>query len=482
VTDSLHLDVPAPGGLFIDGSPAAAGGDRVAVEDPATRTILAEVAEATDADVDAAVTSAGAASATWAAVPGAQRGRIMNDIARLIRVEAESLARLESLDTGKPVSQARTDVEVAARYFEFYGGVADKLYGETIPGDGAYWAYTLREPYGVIAHITPWNSPLSQMCRGVAPSLAAGNTVVVKPSEVTPLSTFVAADLFVRAGLPPGVCNIVAGRGPSTGAALVRHPGVEHVGFTGSVATGQRILTMAAERVVGCNLELGGKSPTIVLPDADLDAAVRAGAMAIVRNAGQSCFATTRIVVHSSIAAQYAERLAGAVAQLSVGPGLTDPDLGPLASAAQLEKVSAALASATAEGAELLVGGTRVDDLDGYFLTPAVLAEVRNDMTVAQEEVFGPVQTVLTFDDLDEAVAIANDSVYGLAAGIFTRDISTAHALARRLQAGQVQINAYPLGGVDTPFGGYKQSGLGREKGMAALEYYTQLKTVVVSE
>jgi aldehyde dehydrogenase (NAD+) len=471
-----------PGGLFVSGADVTAQGESIPVEDPASRTVIAQVAEATGDDVAQAVDSAAAAFASWSATSGPERGRVLWRIAEAIRTDAERLARLETLDTGKPVSQARSDVETSARYFEFYAGAADKIYGESLPGDGAYWAYTLREPYGVVAHITPWNSPLSQMCRGVAPSLAAGNTVVVKPSEVTPLSTFAAARLFIDAGLPAGVCNVVAGRGPTTGAALVSHPAVEHVGFTGSVATGRRILQMAAERIVSCNLELGGKSPTIVLPDADLDAAVQAGAMAIVRNAGQSCFATTRIVVHSSIADDYAERLASAVSRLTVGPGLDDLDLGPLASADQLAKVSAALDGAVAEGAELRIGGTPVDGLDGYFLTPAVLTGVRPDMQVAREEIFGPVQTVLTFDDLDEAVAIANDSSYGLAAGIFTRDITTAHALARRLQAGQVQINKYPLGGVDTPFGGYKQSGLGREKGLAALEHYTQLKTVIVSE
>jgi aldehyde dehydrogenase (NAD+) len=484
---TARLGLPeTPGGTLpgavIDGAQAGAGEDLVEVEDPATLDIVARVREATTQDVDRAVTSAADAFArVWRDMPGRDRGRILARVAAALRDTAPALAELESLDTGKPLRQARSDVDTAARYFEFYSGVADKIYGETIPGDGDYWSYTLREPYGVVTHITPWNSPISQLSRGVAPCLAAGNTAVVKPSEVTPLSSLVAARLFVQAGLPPGVCNVVVGRGGTTGNAVVTHPDVAHVTFTGSVVTGRRILHATADRIVGCNLELGGKSPTIVLPDADLGAAVRAGALAVVRNAGQSCFATTRLIVHRSIAEEYAGRLAEAVSRLTVGPGLEDRDLGPLASAAQHAKVSGMLADAVDDGADLLVGGARPDGMRGHFLMPAVLANVSNDMRIAREEVFGPVQTVLTFDDLDEAVALANDSVYGLAAGLFTRDVSTAHRIARRLQAGQVQINAYPLGGVETPFGGYKQSGIGREKGLAALDSYTQIKTVIVS-
>jgi aldehyde dehydrogenase (NAD+) len=469
-------------GAVINGKPAGSGGTALPVEDPATLEILAHVREATADDVDRAVASAaGAYTSTWRDMAGRDRGRILAGIAAALRDAAPALAELESLDTGKPLRQARSDVDTAARYFEFYSGAADKIYGQTIPGEGDYWSYTLREPYGVVAHVTPWNSPISQMSRGVAPCLAAGNTVVVKPSEVAPLSSLVAGQLFAAAGLPPGACNIVVGRGPTTGNAVITHPGVAHVTFTGSVATGRTILHAAADRILGCNLELGGKSPTIVLPDADLAAAVRAGAMAVVRNAGQSCFATTRLIVHSSIAAEYSERLAAAVSRLTVGPGLEDRDLGPLASAAQHAKVSGMLSDAVADGADLLVGGGRPEGLRGHFLMPAVLAHVTNDMRIARQEVFGPVQSVLVFDDPDEAVALANDSAYGLAAGLFTRDLAAAHRIARRLDAGQVQVNAYPLGGIETPFGGYKHSGLGREKGLSALESYTQLKTVIVS-
>jgi aldehyde dehydrogenase (NAD+) len=420
-------------GAFIDGAAVPGNGDTFSIEDPASAKEIASLAEADAATVHDAVNSAQAAFSAWWKLKGAARGRTLLAIASAIRRAADELAVLETVDTGKPLSQSKSDVETSARYFEFYAGVADKIYGETIPGDGDYWSYTLREPYGVVAHITPWNSPLSQMSRGVAPSLA-----------------------------------------------LASEPGVAHITFTGSVPTGKAILKMAADRVAGCNLELGGKSATIIFPDADFAEAVRAGAMAVVRNAGQSCFATTRLLVHRSIAEEYSHRVAEAVSRLTVGPGIDDLDLGPLASQAQLDKVTSAIRSAVADGAGLAVGGTRLGELPGYFLSPAVLTGVRNDMTVARQEIFGPVQSIITFEEADEAVAIANDSSYGLAAGVFTQKISVAHRIARQLQAGQVQVNGYPLGGVDTPFGGYKESGIGREKGMAALDHYTQLKTVII--
>ncbi|MQA85499.1 MAG: aldehyde dehydrogenase family protein [Streptosporangiales bacterium] len=479
----VELGLPEPLGAVIDGEWSGTdAAETLCVRDPADLREIAVVAEGDADQVDGAVRSAEKAyRGAWRAADATTRGRILTALADTIRSHAETLARLETVDTGKPLSQARSDVETSARYFEYYAGVADKILGDTLPQPAGSFAYTVREPYGVVAHVTPWNSPLSQMCRGLAPSLAAGNTVVVKPSEVTPLSSLVAARLFAAAGLPLGVCNVVPGRGPTTGAALVAHPLVRHVSFTGSVATGREILRSAAAGIVPCNLELGGKSPTLVFPDADLDAAARAGAMAVVRNSGQSCFATTRLIVHRSIHDAFVERVRAHVGRLSVGHGLDDPDLGPLASAEQLDKVVGYLDAAREEGARVAIGGSRPGGAPaGYFLEPTVLVDVANGMRVAREEIFGPVQSVLSFDTEDEAVAMANDSDYGLAAGVFTGSLSVAHRVAARLEAGQVQVNKYPAGGVDTPFGGYKKSGIGREKGLEALLHYTQLKTVII--
>jgi len=453
------------------------------VEDPATGDTFAEVVDSPADVVDLAVLDAETTfHGTWRRVSPAERGRLMLSMARHIRDRRSVLARLETLDTGKPLSQARTDVETAARYFEFYAGMADKLMGETLPQAEPTFAYTTREPHGVVAHVTPWNSPLSQMCRGVAPSLAAGNTVVVKPSELTPVSSIYLALLAIEAGFPPGVFNVVTGRGPETGQALTTHAAVRHISFTGSVATGQAILRAASENIVPCTLELGGKSPTIVFGDADVERAGRAAAATVIRNSGQSCFATTRILAHRSVYEQLIDVTTVAVQRLRLGHGLDDPDMGPLVSAAQLARVRGYLDLAATEGAQVAFTGQLDKGLPaGYFLAPTILRDVTNDMRVAREEIFGPVQCIMKFDTEDEAISIANDSDYGLAAGIFTTDLATAHRVSAQLDVGQVQVNRYPAGGVDTPFGGYKKSGMGREKGIAALQHYTQLKTVIIS-
>lgn len=482
--------VPVRSRGFLDGRvvTGSATADIIEVEDPAYGLPLMNVVDSDASQVDEAVADADhAQKGVWGHTSPADRGRILFACASEIRRQATVLSTIECIDTGKAISQARKDVETAARYFEFYAGLADKIGGETIPTRADELVYTRREPFGVVAHVTPWNSPLSQMARGVAPSLAGGNTVVVKPSAVTPLSTLVAARVLVEAGLPGGVCNVVVGRGATAGAALVAHPSVGHVTFTGSVQTGRLVMASASERVIPCSLELGGKSPTIVMPDADLDAAALAGASSAIRNSGQSCVATTRMLVHSSIYDRFIELCAARMSRLTLGHGLDDPDLGPLSSSAQYERVKGLVERAVADGARLACGGPDArpslkNGLEGgHFFPPTLLVNVHNSMEIAQQEVFGPVQCVIPFSTEAEALAIANDTVYGLAAGIFTRDLSAAHRLAAQLQAGQVQINRFPAGGAETPFGGYKQSGIGREKGVEALRHYTQLKTVILA-
>ncbi|MFE2119411.1 aldehyde dehydrogenase family protein [Rhodococcus aetherivorans] len=484
VTDLIAGTLPETLTAVVAGEWTAvdAGSPTFPVYDPATEEVVAHFAQTPVDAVGAAVENAHAARRGWARTAPVERGRVLARAAEAVRAHAETLALLESIDTGKPISQARGDIAVTARYLEYYAGACDKFGGVTIPQADDTFAYTVREPYGVVAHITPWNAPISQMMRGVAPCLAAGNTVVVKPSELTPLTTSLVAVLLVDAGLPAGVCNVVLGDGPSVGEALVRHDLVRHIAFTGSVTSGQRVGRIAAERIVGCHLELGGKSPTIVCADADLPRAAKAGALAVIRNSGQSCFATTRLFVHRSVHDEFVERVAAAMQGLTVGRGVDDPDLGPLVSEAQRDRVLGIVEQARAGGAEVVAGGHPPAERDsGFFVVPTLVTSVTNDMPIARQEVFGPVQSVLAFDDLDEAIEQANDTPYGLSAGVFTADVGRAHRVARDLQAGQVQINRYAGAGVEIPFGGYKASGIGREKGLEALLGYTQLKSVIVA-
>ena len=473
--------------LLIDGARVeASDGKTFDVFDPSTGERLAIVAKATKADVDRAVKSAQAAmdSKAWGGLAPAERGRIMWRIAGAIRERAEELATLESRDNGKPLRQARTDVQVAARYFEFFAGIADKIMGNTIPLGPGFLDYTVREPIGVSAQIVPWNYPIQIGARGVAPALAAGCAVVLKPSSEAPMTALRLGEIGLACGLPPGALNVVPGTGSEAGTALASHPGINQLTFTGSVDVGVQVAKMAAENVVPVVMELGGKSPNVVFADADLELAAAGVSNAIFQNAGQTCSAGSRLLVERGAHAAFVDRLASRSKAMKVGPGVSDPDMGPIISRRQLETIEQYVDVGRKEGARVAAGGARPKDAslgDGFYFQPTLLDHVTPDMRVAQEEIFGPVLAIIDFDDVEEALALANRSDYGLVAGIWTRDINKVMALATRIKAGQVYVNTYGAGGgVELPFGGYKKSGYGREKGLESLASYTQVKNVCI--
>jgi len=473
--------------LIIDGARVAAS-DRGTfdVYDPSSGDLLATVAKATPDDVKAAVASARAAleSKAWGGIAPAERGRMMLRIAQGIRDRADELATLESRDNGKPLRQARTDVQVAARYFEFFAGIADKIMGHTIPLSPGFLDYTLREPIGVSAQIIPWNYPIQIGARGVAPALAAGCTVVLKPAEDAPMTALRLGEIALASGVPPGVFNVVPGMGPEAGAALASHPDINQLTFTGSIEVGTLVAKMAADNIVPVVMELGGKSPNIVFADADLDQTVAGVANAIFQNAGQTCSAGSRLLVERKAHDILVERLVARAKSMRVGPGVSDPDMGPIISKRQLETVEGYVKIGRGEGAEVVTGGARPSDpalSGGFYFEPTLLDRVAPDMRVSREEIFGPVLAITTFDEVEEAAELANRSQYGLVAGVWTKDINKALALASRIKVGQVYVNTYGAGGgVELPFGGYKKSGYGREKGLEALASYTQVKNVCV--
>ncbi len=474
----------APGRLYIGGQwvDALAGGTFPTIN-PATEETLTRAAEGRAEDIDRAAVAARKAfeEGPWAKLSGSDRGRILWKIGDLLEARVAEVAEIETLDSGKTITESsRVDVPMAADCFRYFAGWASKIEGETVPVRAPFFNYTLREPLGVVGQIIPWNFPILLAAWKVAPALAAGNTIVLKPAEQTPLSALRLAQIAEEAGLPPGVLNVVTGFGPTAGGALVDHPGVDKIAFTGSTSVGQEIMRRASGTLKRLTLELGGKSPNIVFADADLDAAVRGAGNAIFYNKGEVCTAGSRLFVEDALHDTFLDKLSAFTAKLPQGDPL-DPKtrLGPQVSEAQMARVLSFVDKGKGEGARLVLGGERAPG-KGYFVRPTIFDGVRNDMTIAREEIFGPVLSVLRFREIDEVVRLANDTPYGLAAAVWTKDIKKAHRAARLLRAGTVWINTYGLYDSAMPFGGYKMSGFGRELGHHGLMEYTQTKSVWV--
>ncbi|MFI5089557.1 MAG: aldehyde dehydrogenase family protein [Terriglobales bacterium] len=474
-----------PGKLLINGEWVEAGKTFDTIN-PATGEVLTQVAEASAADVDRAVAAARAAfektgKGAWRSMSASERGRQLWKLADLVEKNLEEFAELETLDNGKPIFESRyVDMPMVIDVLRYYAGWATKIHGETVNTLDNAFTYTLREPVGVVGAIVAWNFPLLLASWKLGPALACGNTVVLKPAEQTPLTALRLGELAAEAGFPAGVLNIVTG-GPETGKALVAHPGVDKVAFTGSTVVGREIMRSAADTLKRVTLELGGKSPNIVFADSDIDSAVKGAINGIFYGKGEVCNAGSRLFLETKVQDEFLGKLVERTKKLVPGDPL-DPKtrLGAIVSQQQMQQILGYIETGKSEGAQLIAGGKRatVGNGNGFFVEPTIFGGVKNDMTIAREEIFGPVLATLTFDDVDQVAELANQNPYGLAAAIWTKDIKRAHALSRRLKAGTVWINSYGLMDAALPFGGYKQSGFGRDLGAQALESYTEVKTV----
>ena len=474
--------------LFIDGKwEDAESGKTFTTPNPATGEVLAEVAEADKADVDKAVKAArGAFEGKWSRMSARDRGRLLYKLAGLIESHAKELAALETADNGKPIRESSfVDLPQVVENFEYFAGATTKIEGETIPVPGQMFNYTLREPLGVCGQIIPWNFPLLMAAWKLAPALAAGNTIVLKPAEQTPVTALELGKLIQEAGFPDGVVNIVPGYGETAGAALASHKDIDKIAFTGSTEVGKRIAHAAADNLTKVSLELGGKAPNIVFADADINQAVSGAMMGIFYNQGQVCCAGSRVFLHERIKDEFLDRFKERAGRVKVGDPMDQTTLmGPQVSEEQLSRVASYVDIARGEGATVLAGGGR-PDLEGnfqkgFFFQPTIFSEVHNTMRVAQEEIFGPVASVITFSDEGDLIRQANETIYGLSAGIWTKDITRAHRFAREIKAGTIWINTFNIMNAASPFGGFKQSGYGREMGKHALELYTHVKSVWV--